>query len=56
MIDILLLVICIVIAVRTMGYGIWTLSEKNICGGVFVLILSVSLTVLSSYLMFFDKT
>ena len=56
MIDAFVFFVCIVIAVRTAGYGIWTLRSKNILGGIFVLFLSGILTALSIYLLIFDRT
>jgi len=54
--DILVFIVTVIIAIRTFGYGIWTVSEKNILGGMFVFILSAILVALSTYLLILDRT
>ena len=35
--DIFVFFICVIIAIRTFGYGLWTISSKNILGGFFII-------------------
>ena len=42
MTAIVILITGTAVAFRTMLYGIWTIKQKNITGGVFVLILSLA--------------
>ena len=54
--DILLFLIAIIVSIRTFSYGIWTFSNKNPVGGIFIFLLSASIIALSSYLLFFNRT
>ena len=54
--DIFVFLLTILIAIRTFGYGVWTVSSKNVSGGLFVLFLSALTAGLSAYLLFFDRT
>lgn len=56
MADIFVFLLTILIVVRTFGYGLWTLSSKNILGGLFILALSALTVGLSVYLLIFDRT
>ena len=38
----LIYVICIIFAVRTFNYGIWTIKKKNYTGGIVVMLLSTA--------------
>ncbi len=40
MTSILVLTATVLVGFRTMLYGIWTLKQRNIIGGIFVLLLS----------------
>lgn len=54
--DIFVFLVTLVIVIRTFGYGIWTLSAKNILGGLFIMFISALTIGLSAYLLFFDRT
>ena len=54
--DIFVFLVTILIVIRTFGYGLWTLSSKNIQGGLFILLISAITAGLSAYLLFFDRT
>ncbi len=54
--DIFVFLISILIVIRTFGYGLWTLSSKNILGGLFILTISLLTVGLSAYLLIFDRT
>lgn len=56
MIDIILFIVSILIVIRTQCYGFWTLGEKNILGGIFIILLSALTAVLSAYLLVFNST
>ena len=42
MISAVIMTIALIIAIRTVSYGIWTVKSRNISGGVFVILLAVS--------------
>ena len=54
--DIFVFLVALFIVIRTFGYGIWTLSSKNILGGIFIFLISALTLGLSAYLLFFDRT
>ena len=54
--DIFVFIVTILIVIRTFGYGLWTISSKNIPGGLFILLISALTAGLCSYLLFFDRT
>lgn len=54
--DIFVFIVAILIVIRTFGYGLWTISSKNIPGGIFILALSLITAGLSAYLLIFDRT
>lgn len=54
--DIFVFIVAILIVIRTFGYGLWTISSKNISGGIFILALSLLTAGLSAYLLIFDRT
>ena len=56
MADYLVFFPVVLIAIRTFGYGIFTISEKNVLGGIFIILLSLFVTGLSVYLLIFDRT
>lgn len=56
MADIFVFLLAILIVIRTFGYGLWTLSSKNISGGLFILLISALTAGLSAYLLIFDRT
>lgn len=53
MTDFFVFIISASVVIKTIQYGIWTLSEKNIMGGIFVILLSVSTLSLGAYLLLF---
>lgn len=54
--DIFVFLVTLFIVIRTFGYGIWTISSKNILGGIFIISISLLTVSLSAYLLFFDRT
>lgn len=54
--DIFVFVVTLLIVIRTFGYGLWTLSSKNILGGIFILLISALTVGLCTYLLFLDRT
>ncbi len=56
MADTLLFLVALVVSIRTFSYGLWTLSNRNTLGGIFVFLLSASVIALASYLLFFNRT
>lgn len=54
--DIFVFLICVIIAIRTFGYGLWTISSKNIPGGFFIILVSAITVGLSAYLLILDRT
>ncbi len=54
--DIFVFLVSLFIVIRTLGYGIWTISSKNVLGGLFVIFVSLLTVGLSIYLLFFDRT
>ena len=56
MTDVFVFIIVLFIAIRTFSYGMWTFSNKNIKGGVFVIFLSALTSFLSFYILIFDRT
>lgn len=53
MTDFFVFVISASVVIKTIQYGIWTLTEKNIAGGIFIIILSASTLSLGAYLLLF---
>lgn len=51
MTDFFVFVISVSVVIKTVQYGIWTLTKKNIVGGIFIIILSVSTLLLGAYLL-----
>ncbi len=56
MIDIFVFLLVLIVILRTMMYGIWTLKGKNILGGSFIMLLSSGTAVLAAYLLFRGST
>ena len=54
--DIFVFLVTLFIVIRTFGYGFWTLSSKNVLGGLFIFLISTLTIGLSAYLLFFDRT
>ena len=54
--DIFVFLVSLIVVIRTLGYGFWVLSSKNVIGGIFVLLISTFTIFLSAYLLFFDRT
>ena len=54
--DYLVFLPVILVAIRTFGFGVFTISERNIIGGVFIIMLSFLILFLSVYLLIFDRT
>lgn len=50
--NIFILILILIIVIRTMLYGFFTLKEKNITGGIFVILLSFTTAGYAAYLMF----
>ena len=51
MIKFLVVIFVFVFSVRTFLYGVWTVRQKNLSGGIMVQALAVSSVVLSVYFM-----
>ena len=51
MIKILIVIMVLVVSVRTFLYGVWTIRQKNLSGGIMVQFLAVSSLALSVYFM-----
>lgn len=54
--DTLMFLIAFVVSVRTFSYGIWTFSNKNVLGGIFIFFVALSIVFLASYILFFNRT
>lgn len=54
--DLFVFLVAIIISIRTFGYGLWTMSQKNILGGIFIFLLSATVIGLSAYLLILDRT
>ncbi len=50
--NIFVFILILIIVVRTLLYGFWTLKGKNIAGGIFVILLSSVTAGYAAYLMF----
>ena len=50
--NIFVFLLIIIIVIRTLLYGFWTLKGKNITGGIFVILLSSLTAGYVAYLMF----
>lgn len=51
MIKLFVVIISFVIAVRTLLYGVWTIKQRNMSGGIMLMVLSVVSFSLSAYFM-----
>ena len=51
LIKILIVIMVLVVSVRTFLYGVWTIRQKNLSGGIMVQFLAVSSLALSVYFM-----
>lgn len=51
----LLLAFILVIAIRTMSYGVWTWKQKNPLGAVVVFLIAAAALVLPAYMLLLRK-
>ena len=56
MIDVFLFIVSIIVVIRTVGYGFWTLSDNNISGSIFIFLLALITSLLSVYLLISGRT
>ena len=56
MIDIFVFILTSIIVIRTLSYGFWVFSSKNIVGGLFVFLVCGITFALSIYLLILDRT
>lgn len=53
MTDYIVFLLIFFVALKAFCYGIWTVKNKNITGGIFVFFLSLSSVSLGAYLLLF---
>lgn len=53
MTDVFVFALVAIVSSKTIQYGFWTITQKNITGGIFVFLLSVSVLILGAYLLLF---
>lgn len=53
MTDYFVFLLVFLVGIKTFQYGVWTLKNKNLSGGIFVFILSLSSVSLGAYLLLF---
>ncbi len=53
MTDIIVFFLVCLVGIKAFQYGTWTISNKNITGGIFIFLLSLSSIFMGAYLLFF---
>ena len=53
MTDVFVFLIIAVVCLKSAQYGVWTVLQKNISGGIFIFLLSACVLVLDAYLLLF---
>ena len=53
MTDFIVFALICISGIKAFQYGVWTINNKNIIGGIFVFILSLSSVSLGAYLLLF---
>ena len=55
MTDFLVFLLVLFVGIKTFNYGIWTIFNKKITGGLFIFLLSVSTVFLGTYILLFGS-